>query len=139
MRLYLRALGHPQADSVQMDAFRNLVMWLEDRKIRAWKVEDRQLLATSDATGWQAVFDKARPPHRSAQTLPLRPRAACTYTTPAYASSIMTFICLVQYLQDVTCPPPVRGAGPEAHLLWLLRLAVAREYEDTSEQRTDGV
>lgn len=92
MQLLLRALQHPQADSAQMDAFRNLVMWLEDRKIRAYKVEDRRVLADIQTPQWHAAYDT--------------------------------------YLQQLGCPAPVRGADAEAQLLWLLRLAVAREYED---------
>lgn len=40
---------------------------------------------------------------------------------------------LLQYLQHVGCPAAVRTLDAESQLLWLLRLAVAREYEDNSE------
>ena len=56
--MLLRALQHPQADSVQLDALRNLVPWLEDRKIRAYKVEDRPALASTDSPDWQCAYDR---------------------------------------------------------------------------------
>lgn len=58
IQLLLRALQHPQADSVQMDSLRNLVVWLEDRKIRAYKVEDRRVLADIQSSQWHAAYDK---------------------------------------------------------------------------------
>lgn len=43
---------------------------------------------------------------------------------------------MLQYLQHVGCPAAVRSKDAESQLLWLLRLAVAREYEDNSERRS---
>ncbi len=43
---------------------------------------------------------------------------------------------LPQYLQHVGCPAAVRSKDIHSQLLWLLRLAVAREYEDDSEHTT---
>jgi RNA transcription, translation and transport factor protein len=57
MQMLLRALQHPQADSVQLDALRNLVPWLEDRKIRAYKLPDRSALASTESSDWQGVYD----------------------------------------------------------------------------------
>lgn len=62
MQVLLRALQHPQADRMQVDAVRNLVMWLEDRKIRAYKVEDRQALASPESPGWQGAYEKVSSP-----------------------------------------------------------------------------
>jgi RNA transcription, translation and transport factor protein len=58
VHMLLRALQHPQADSVQLDALRNLVPWLEDRKIRAYKVEDRPALASAESPDWQSAYDR---------------------------------------------------------------------------------
>lgn len=63
LQLLLRALGHPRADNVQIDALMTVVAWLEDRKIRAYKVEDRKTLASPDSPGWQAAYDKVRSLH----------------------------------------------------------------------------
>lgn len=62
MQMLLRALQHPEADSVQLVALQNLVIWLEDRKIRAYKVEDRQALASPDSAAWQGAYDKVGEP-----------------------------------------------------------------------------
>jgi hypothetical protein len=46
------------------------------------------------------------------------------------------FLCMpLQYLRHVGCPAAVRNKDIQLQLLWLLRLAIAREYEDDSKQR----
>lgn len=60
VQMLLRALQHPQADSVQEDALRNLVPWLEDRKIRAYKLADRPALTSTESSDWQGVYDTVR-------------------------------------------------------------------------------
>jgi RNA transcription, translation and transport factor protein len=52
VQMLLRALQHPQADSVQEDALRTLVPWLEDRKIRAYKLADRPALTSTESSDW---------------------------------------------------------------------------------------
>lgn len=62
-QMLLRALQHPQADSAQVDALRNLVPWLEDRKIRAYKVEDRPALTATESSAWPGVYDTVSGAH----------------------------------------------------------------------------
>ncbi|XP_067942143.1 RNA transcription, translation and transport factor protein-like isoform X2 [Watersipora subatra] len=50
------ALGFPNADTKQ---FQNLVIWLEDKKIRHYKIEGRkELRQTDDITRWSQTFQK---------------------------------------------------------------------------------
>ena len=39
-------------------AFRKLVIWLEDQKIRHYKIEDRHALRAIDSGDWQSAFKK---------------------------------------------------------------------------------
>lgn len=39
---------------------RNLAIWLEDTKIRHYKIEDRTGLRSTDPTAWEAAFVKVR-------------------------------------------------------------------------------
>ena len=124
MQMLLRALQHPQADSVQADALRNLVPWLEDRKIRAYKLADRAALTSTESSGWQRVYDTV--------STRLQDVRACH---PRMRDAHSRFCMLLQYLQRVGCPAAVRNKDTQSQLLWLLRLAIAREYEDDSEWR----
>lgn len=124
MQMLLRALQHPEADSVQADALRNLVPWLEDRKIRAYKLADRPALTSTESTEWQNVYD-------TVSTRPQRVRAC----HPCIRHARSRLCMLLQYLQRVGCPAAVRNKDTQSQLLWLLRLAIAREYEDDSEWR----
>ena len=55
----LRALEHPQPDSVRLDEdgpLRALVKWLENRKIRYYAPEDRKALDDTEAPAWHAAL-----------------------------------------------------------------------------------
>ena len=43
---------------VDEQQFRNLVVWLEDQKIRQYKIEERTALRTVSAVVWQEDFHK---------------------------------------------------------------------------------
>nr|SVE89440.1 EOG090X0ARU [Daphnia sinensis]SVE90060.1 EOG090X0ARU [Daphnia sinensis]SVE90689.1 EOG090X0ARU [Daphnia sinensis]SVE91315.1 EOG090X0ARU [Daphnia sinensis]SVE91938.1 EOG090X0ARU [Daphnia sinensis] len=57
----LQALGFPNpetlntADEIQ---FRSTIVWLEDQKIRRYKIEDRELLRNTTATQWNQAFEQ---------------------------------------------------------------------------------
>ena len=58
-RRKLRALGHPSADTLNAedpDDLKVLVIWLEDQKIRHYKVEDRANLHNHEGTVWIQTF-----------------------------------------------------------------------------------
>ena len=38
--------------------FRNLIVWLEDQKIRHYRIEDREALRNTDSATWADVFSK---------------------------------------------------------------------------------
>jgi RNA transcription, translation and transport factor protein len=128
VQLLLRTLQHPQADSVHEDALRNLVPWLEDRKIRAYKLADRPALTSTESSDWQGVYDTVRT--RLQGVVLCHP---CVHHAQGRNNSF--FCTLLQYLQHVGCPAAVRNKDTQSQLLWLLRLAIAREYEDDSKQR----
>eukprot|EP00052_Salpingoeca_macrocollata_P034165 m.10701 g.10701 ORF g.10701 m.10701 type:complete len:243 (+) comp6046_c0_seq1:46-774(+) len=57
----LRALDYPHADSFDVStdgAVRNIVVWLEDTKIRHYKIEERGPLRSADPAAWAEAFDK---------------------------------------------------------------------------------
>lgn len=61
LRNKLMCLEHPNPDGVNVNdekQFRNLVLWLEDQKIRIYKIEDRADLRKINSPEWPKVFDK---------------------------------------------------------------------------------
>lgn len=61
LRNKLKCLEHPNPDVVNVSdekQFRNLVLWLEDQKIRNYKIEDRAELRKVNGSEWSQVFDK---------------------------------------------------------------------------------
>jgi len=54
----LKALAYPDAENFAVDepAFKSLVVWLEDSKIRHMPIEDRAPLRDVDGAGWQATL-----------------------------------------------------------------------------------
>lgn len=57
----LACLEHPNAAGVNVEdekQFRNLVLWLEDQKIRHYKIEDRAELRKVNNPEWLKTFDK---------------------------------------------------------------------------------
>ena len=57
----LRALGHPNPDKVDAqkeNQFRDLVIWLEDQKIRHYTIDDRRALRDTNSPDWKVTFDK---------------------------------------------------------------------------------
>ncbi|KAL9954076.1 hypothetical protein ACROYT_G041568 [Oculina patagonica] len=60
-RRKLKALGHHHPESFDVhneDEFRNLVVWLEDQKIRWYKIEDRAELRDVKSSEWLKTFRK---------------------------------------------------------------------------------
>ncbi|XP_014671871.1 PREDICTED: UPF0568 protein C14orf166 homolog isoform X1 [Priapulus caudatus] len=58
-RRKLKALKYQLADSFEFDVesnFKNVVVWLEDHKIRHYKIEDRDALRKLQNPDWQEVF-----------------------------------------------------------------------------------
>ncbi|XP_038213376.1 RNA transcription, translation and transport factor protein [Zerene cesonia] len=59
-KLKLSALGHPNPDSFNCDdekEYRSVVLWLEDQKIRHYKIEEREGLRNIDSDDWQKAYD----------------------------------------------------------------------------------
>ena len=80
-------------------------MWLEDTKIRQYKIEERAALRSVNDAGWEAHLHKV-----------------CMQNALAH------FMPSAQYLDDVACP---RAATERASLVdWLLTLAVTLEYSE---------
>ncbi|KAG7297530.1 hypothetical protein JYU34_019543 [Plutella xylostella] len=60
-KLKLTALGHPNPDNFNCDhekEFRSVVLWLEDQKIRHYKIEEREGLRNIDNDNWNESFDQ---------------------------------------------------------------------------------
>ncbi|XP_054758376.2 RNA transcription, translation and transport factor protein-like [Lytechinus pictus] len=59
-RRKLQALNYPQPDCNVCDEnkWRNLVEWLEDQKVRLYKIEDRAALRNKSSTQWPKAFIK---------------------------------------------------------------------------------
>ncbi|CAK1578081.1 unnamed protein product [Parnassius mnemosyne] len=59
-KLKLTALGHPNPESFNCEdekEYRSVVLWLEDQKIRHYKIEDREGLRNIDADSWKEAYD----------------------------------------------------------------------------------
>ncbi|XP_068627891.1 RNA transcription, translation and transport factor protein [Battus philenor] len=59
-KLKLTALGHPNPDSFNCEdikEYRSVVLWLEDQKIRHYKIEDREGLRNIDGDSWNNAYD----------------------------------------------------------------------------------
>ncbi|XP_067012742.1 RNA transcription, translation and transport factor protein [Anabrus simplex] len=57
----LTALDYPSPDNFNANddkQFRNLVIWLEDQKVRHYKIEDRKALRDIDSPTWPKVFSQ---------------------------------------------------------------------------------
>lgn len=63
LRNKLVCLEHPNPDTVNLNdpkSFRNLVLWLEDQKIRHYTIEDRTELRKITNPDWNKAFEKYR-------------------------------------------------------------------------------
>lgn len=61
LRNKLLCLEHPNPDSVNVNEekqFRNLVLWIEEQKIRHYKIEDRAELRKVNSLDWPKTFEK---------------------------------------------------------------------------------
>lgn len=60
-RQKLKALDYHSSDGVdvnQQENLKALVVWLEDQKIRHYKIEERQIMRTSTGDSWKSEFKK---------------------------------------------------------------------------------
>lgn len=60
-RRKLRALDYHSAENIDVtntEDLRALIIWLEDQKIRHYKIEDRTELRTNTGNNWTATFQK---------------------------------------------------------------------------------
>ncbi|XP_075752488.1 RNA transcription, translation and transport factor protein isoform X4 [Rhipicephalus microplus] len=68
----LQAMPSIRAKQTGQGEFRSLVAWLEDQKIRHYKLEDRAALRALDAPGWMQAFETYLQdlgcPHKSSDT-----------------------------------------------------------------------
>lgn len=59
-KLKLTALGHPNPDSFNCNdekEYRSVVLWLEDQKIRHYKIEERAGLRNYNSDSWKEAYD----------------------------------------------------------------------------------
>ncbi|PSN35881.1 UPF0568 protein [Blattella germanica] len=59
----LTALDYPSSEKFDINdtsAFRNLILWLEDQKIRHYKIEDRKGLRDTTSSDWSKAFKQYR-------------------------------------------------------------------------------
>nr|XP_013190136.1 unnamed protein product [Amyelois transitella] len=59
-KLKLTALGHPNPESFNCEdekEYRSVVLWLEDQKIRHYKIEEREGLRNIDSDSWNEAYD----------------------------------------------------------------------------------
>ncbi|XP_047989652.1 RNA transcription, translation and transport factor protein [Leguminivora glycinivorella] len=59
-KLKLSALGHPNPESFNCNdksEYRSVVLWLEDQKIRHYKIEEREGLRQIESDEWDAAYD----------------------------------------------------------------------------------
>lgn len=57
----LLCLEHPNASGIDVEdekQFRNLILWLEEQKIRLYKIEDRVELRKVNTPEWTKAFEK---------------------------------------------------------------------------------
>nr|SVE73734.1 EOG090X0ARU [Daphnia atkinsoni] len=57
----LQALGFPNPEilnTADEKQFRNTIVWLEDQKVRRYKIEDRELLRNTTAIQWNQAFEQ---------------------------------------------------------------------------------
>lgn len=98
--------------------FRQLIAWLEDQKIRHYKIEDRDSLRNMESQNWQQEFDRVSPEHDNIMI------------------TMITVMIVFQYLKQMDCP--FSSCQQELVLDWLLTLAVRLEYEDNSMSTLDS-
>lgn len=59
-KLKLSALDHPNPDSFDCEdekAYRSVILWLEDQKIRHYKIEEREGLRNIDSKSWNEAYN----------------------------------------------------------------------------------
>ncbi|OWR42020.1 hypothetical protein KGM_202035 [Danaus plexippus plexippus] len=59
-KLKLKALGHPNPENFNCEdekEYRSIVLWLEDQKIRHYKIEEREGLRNIDSDSWKEAYD----------------------------------------------------------------------------------
>ncbi|UYV74492.1 C14orf166 [Cordylochernes scorpioides] len=119
----LKALDFPSEsiDIKDEDKFRQLIIWLEDEKIRHRAIEDRAALHNIESPDWPTEFQQIVP----YQEMELR----------MFIFQIV-FCFTAQYLQDLSCPlkEPDRAALTD----WLLGQAVRLEYGDNVQRYKDA-
>nr|XP_057941953.1 RNA transcription, translation and transport factor protein isoform X2 [Doryrhamphus excisus] len=115
---YHNPSGFDCSDETQL---RNCIVWLEDQKIRHYKIEDRGNLRNIPSSDWPKAYHKGSPQqiNRFHPTLYQEQSGLL----PHLDASIPP-----QYLQDLNCPfgPSERAEAVD----WLLGLAVRYEYGD---------
>ena len=61
LRKKLVCLEHPNPDTININdtkSFRNLIIWLEDQKIRHYPIEGRAELRKTSSPEWNKAFEK---------------------------------------------------------------------------------
>ncbi len=107
--------------------FRNFIVWLEDQKVRHYKIEDRGNLRNIPSPDWPKHFEKVRQIYLHMYMTICIPKEINTLKFIMSFVVIYKYICL-QYLQDVNCP--FSAQERQETVDWLLGLAVRFEYGD---------
>ena len=90
-----------------------MVIWLEDRKIREYEIEQRINLRT-DSPLWDACFGEVR-----------------LFELNGFIKCYVFHI--IQYLKAIGCPFVWNFSAPDVVLTWLLSYAISLEYADMCE------
>lgn len=111
--------------------FRNLIVWLEDQKIRHYKIEDRTALRNICAGDWEEALKKVG--FMSWPITPLNSTAVIghwqTFNLMHMDLEFCIFLChFLQYLNDVGCPLPSWNRNELVD--WIIGYAVRLEYGD---------
>ncbi|XP_041972715.1 RNA transcription, translation and transport factor protein [Aricia agestis] len=59
-KLKLTALGHPNPEGFNCEdeqEYRSVILWLEDQKIRHYKIEEREGLRNTESDSWKEAYD----------------------------------------------------------------------------------
>lgn len=114
--------SHLCSDETQ---FRNCIVWLEDQKIRHYKIEDRGNLRNIPSSDWPKAYEKVL---KKSGLVSMLWSAADFICENGMTSYVWASFALVQYLQDLNSPFGVEEKQEAVD--WLLGLAVRYEYGD---------
>lgn len=106
-----------------MNSLKDLVVWLEDTKVRYYAVADRRDLQNKANRAWPRSYEKV--------FLLLMKISYWKWKKKKKSQ----WLLLLQYLTDLGCPH--NKANQRACLNWLISYAIRLEYQDSSKKALD--